>query len=169
MKINLVGNCGVGKTTTALKISKKYQIPCLDLDNIVFIDNWQYAEVETIKEKIIEFQKHEDYIIVGDFQFLIGDIVIQDVDCQIEMQINYFKNMYRVTRRSLIRAFKKTKIHNNNYETFHQHFCTKDSMIYYTHKNYFKLKKQPLNCQYRVQNENELINLIDNLLLNKNK
>lgn len=147
MKYYIWGHCGTGKTTLAEKLSTQQQIPMLDLDSIAFKENWQFVGAESFIENVDQFIKHDSYVISGSWQNVLGDKVLDDADVIIILSLNYFTNMWAITKRTLMRVITQKEIHGGNKETFKTAFLSKDSMIYFCHQNYQKRQQDAINIQ----------------------
>ena len=65
MKVAILGYSGSGKSTLAKYISEKQQIPCLHLDTVQFMENWQIRSDEDAKSVVKEYLKQKNWVIDG--------------------------------------------------------------------------------------------------------
>lgn len=67
MKVAILGYSGSGKSTLAKYISEKQQIPCLHLDTVQFMENWQIRSDEDAKAVVKEYLKQKNWVIDGNY------------------------------------------------------------------------------------------------------
>jgi adenylate kinase family enzyme len=68
LKIDIIGSVASGKTTLAKEISKKYQIPCYEKDNVVWERTINGDKKRNSKERdriFDEIIKRENWIVEG--------------------------------------------------------------------------------------------------------
>jgi adenylate kinase family enzyme len=67
MKVAILGYSGSGKSTLAKHIATTQQIPCLHLDTVQFIENWQTRPDEEAKALVKEFSAGANWVIDGNY------------------------------------------------------------------------------------------------------
>jgi adenylate kinase family enzyme len=97
-RIMIIGSCGSGKTTLAMQLSKKINLPVIHLDK----EYWQAGWVETPKELWIEKQRKllldDCWIVDGNYGGSL-DIRLEKADTVIFLDYNRYLCLYRVLRR----------------------------------------------------------------------
>lgn len=61
----IFGYSGAGKSTFAKLIQKKYKLPILNIDNILFTDNWKKRKSTEINNDLNIFLQNDSWIIEG--------------------------------------------------------------------------------------------------------
>lgn len=64
-KILIIGGNGSGKTTFAVKLCRKTELPLFHLDKILRTDNWQRVSNHTAEKRLSEILKKDSWIIDG--------------------------------------------------------------------------------------------------------
>lgn len=147
MKYTIWGHCGTGKTTMATKISSSLNIDMLDLDSIALKENWQFVGEEEFKSKVKEFIKRDSYVISGSWRFVLGDLILDDADVIVVLKLSYYTNMKAIIIRTIKNLISGEELHGGNKETFKNAFLSKDSIIYFCHKNYKKRIKDSIEIE----------------------
>lgn len=98
MKILIIGSLGVGKSTLAYSINKKFGIPRLNLDEICRnAQDGSYYSRETQQQKLQNFlQQNDSWVAEGCQKYLYEKL---DPDLIIDMRINRLVNIWRFTWR----------------------------------------------------------------------
>jgi len=140
-KIYIIGPVGSGKTTLSKKLSKKYNIKCYELDNIVHDKNNKRSNEEIIKlfNNIISKDKWiiED---VGRKIFIEG---IKQADIIYYININKLTLIIRIIKRWLKQVFhiEKSEFNQNIFTLFkyfkwlNQDISEKKDIINYIKEN----------------------------------
>lgn len=101
MKIDIVGSVASGKTTLARRLSKKYQIPFYEKDNIVYARTSQGDHRRTETERDTLFQniiRQRDWIVEGSPRKILRESFIV-CDYIIVLDVPLHIRLYRVLRR----------------------------------------------------------------------
>lgn len=97
-RIMIIGSCGSGKTTLAMQLSKKTNIPVIHLDK----EYWQAGWVETPKELWMEKQRKlllgQCWIVDGNYSGSLH-IRLEKADTVIFLDYNRYLCLYRVSKR----------------------------------------------------------------------
>jgi len=64
-RIVIFGKPGSGKSTFALALSKKLQLPLLHLDKIFFVENWEYRNYSNFLDEQQSWIDQEKWIVDG--------------------------------------------------------------------------------------------------------
>ncbi len=66
-RIIIIGSCGAGKSTLAIKLSKKLGLPLVHLDKIKFVGNWQERSKEEFDKLLLSELEKPRWIIDGNY------------------------------------------------------------------------------------------------------
>jgi len=81
-KISIIGTCGTGKSSLALRLGELLDLPVCHIDCIYHKPGGAYEEKEIVTEKVKEISKGEKWIIEGTYgrtlehRFTVSDLVI---------------------------------------------------------------------------------------------
>ena len=106
MKIHIIGGSGTGKSYVSERISKLYQIPHFDLDNIYWdneaITYGAKMPIEKRTKKLCEILKNNNWIIEGVFYDWLNDSFAL-ADYIFILKVNPIVYNYRIIRRFIRR------------------------------------------------------------------
>lgn len=100
-KIHIIGSVGSGKTTLARSLSKRFNLPHYELDNVV----WQRSDMGDIRRNEKERDEYFQSIIKADSWIIEGvhyewvEESFKNADMIIFLDISYGKRKYRITKR----------------------------------------------------------------------
>lgn len=100
MKIIIIGHSGSGKSTLAKKLAHHYNIPCLHLDTLQFLPNWENRAPEDFTEKLFDFLSHNSsWVIDGIYSKFLFEERLAQADLIIYLNLNRWATFYRILKR----------------------------------------------------------------------
>lgn len=144
--INIIGTTGSGKSTFARQLAQKQQLQYIELDNLLWLDDWQEStnEVLFLKLKIAMKNAASGWVIDGLYTRTIP-IMMEKVDTVIWLDYPFHINLYRLTKRTFGRVISQKKLweDSNNRENF-KLMLSKESIFIWLIKSYPKNRKKYL-------------------------
>lgn len=111
-KIHIIGSVGSGKTTLARKISSQLNLPCYELDNVV----WRRAKPEDIRRSDDESEEYLKTIVEADSWIIEGVHhypwvfqSLQHADLIIFLDTDYSQRTYRIIKRFMLQVMRLEK------------------------------------------------------------
>ncbi|GGE35691.1 DNA topology modulation protein [Streptococcus himalayensis] len=102
MKIQIIGYSGSGKSTLAKFLSTHYALPCLHLDTMRFLPQWQERPDEDMKRLVDDFLCHHDsWVMDGNYSFCSYEQRMKEADTIIFLNFSPWNCLYRAFKRSL--------------------------------------------------------------------
>jgi len=150
-KINIIGTSASGKTTFSRKLAKQLNFACIELDDLLWLDDWQETPdpefFQKIRNKISEADSDtnkQGYVIDGNYS-RTTHITWQEIDTVIWLDFPFYLNLYQSIQRALSRAISKKTLwkNSNNTETFSR-MLSPDSIILWMIKTHQKNRKKYL-------------------------
>ena len=111
MKVAIMGYVGSGKSVLARNLSKKYNIPKLELDDIAFDFNWKPVDKTKILPDIRAFMEQDSWIIDGNYDDLLQEQRLEMADRIIFVMLPRVQCLLRALRRT--RERKAAGYHND--------------------------------------------------------
>ena len=100
MKIAIMGYVGSGKSVLARNLSKKYDIPKLELDDIAFDLNWKTVDRQKILPEIQAIMDLDSWIIDGNYDDLLQEQRLEMADRIIFVMLPRIQCLLRALRRT---------------------------------------------------------------------
>jgi adenylate kinase family enzyme len=152
-KILIVGTSGSGKSTLARLLSKRLKLADIELDALYWQENWTPASDLVFREKVANaISSQAGWVMNGNY-LEVKDLSWGNAQQLIWLDYSLSTVMWRVIKRSALRALKKEKLWAGNIETLRNNFFSKDSIILWAWQTYALRKKQYTemieNLEYR--------------------
>lgn len=142
--INIIGTTGSGKSTLALELAEKTKLQNIELDNLLWLDDWQESSNDALflKLKIAMENAETGWVIDGLYTRTIP-MIMEKVDTVIWLDYPFHINLYRLTKRTLGRVISRKKLweNSNNRESL-KLMLSKESIFIWLIKSYPKNRKK---------------------------
>ncbi|MEY4520194.1 MAG: hypothetical protein RLZZ499_2794, partial [Cyanobacteriota bacterium] len=99
-KVAIIGSCGAGKSTLAMNLGKKLNLPVIHLDAYYWQSGWQETDASQWLEIQQELIKGNSWIIDGNYGNTMG-IRLAAADTVIWLDFNRYLCLWRVCKRYL--------------------------------------------------------------------
>lgn len=142
-RINVVGVSGSGKSTFAKRLAQTLSLPYLEMDRIFWCPHWQSPDDEDFFCKLRKELAGKSWVLDGNYTRTIP-IKWKTVEMVVWIDLPFLTTLYQAIKRGLSRALSGEEIWpgTENRESLQQLFFSKDSMVWWTLKNYSKVKKK---------------------------
>lgn len=141
MKINVVGTSGSGKSTFSKLLAEKMNAPYIEMDALHWKANWKTSSDEELFNKLKNALSSEKWILDGNYS-KTEHIKWNKIQMVIFLDLPFYQVLYRVIKRSLVRGFTKHELWAGNKESLSQVLFSKNSMILFTIKSFYKNRKK---------------------------
>lgn len=142
--INIIGTTGSGKSTFARKLADKRKLQYIELDNLLWLDDWQESPNEALflKLKIAIEQAATGWTIDGLYTRTVP-MIMEEVDTVIWLDYPFHINLYRLTKRTLGRVISRKKLweNSNNRESL-KLMLSRESIFIWLIKSYPQNRKK---------------------------
>lgn len=138
--INIIGTTGSGKSTLARKLAQKRQLHYIELDDLLWLDDWQESSNEALFSKLKTAMEDatSGWVLDGLYTRIVP-MIMQQVDTVIWLDYPFHINLYRLTKRTLGRVISRKKLweNSNNRESL-KLMLSKESIFVWLIKSYPK-------------------------------
>ena len=138
--INIIGTKGSGKSTLARKLAQKRQLHYIELDDLLWLDDWQESSNEALFSKLKTAMEDATagWVLDGLYTRTVP-MIMQQVDTVIWLDYPFSINLYRLTKRTLGRVISRKKLweNSNNRESL-KLMLSKESIFVWLIKSYPK-------------------------------
>lgn len=155
-RVNIVGTSASGKSTFARQLAKKLNFSYIELDDLLWMDNWQETPdpefFQKLQHAIDQAEQHpqrQGYILDGNYT-RTSHLTWHQIDTVIWLDLLFHLNLYQSIKRALYRAVSKKPMwqNSNNTESFGR-ILSRESIILWMIKTH---KKNRNKYQDRMNN-----------------
>ena len=153
MRINVIGTSGSGKSTFSKILAKKMNVPYVEMDALHWKANWKESSDEELFNKLKNALSSEKWILDGNYS-KTEHIKWKQIQIVIFLDLPFYLVLYRIIKRSLVRGLKRQELWagTGNKESILKVLFSKDSMIFFTIKNFYKNRKRYSKLSNNFQN-----------------
>ncbi len=140
-RILVIGVSCSGKTTLGSRLGNKLGIPVFDLDEYFWLPNWKILSEQQFRDKVDELTLASSWIVSGNYYSVASHAWERATDLiwlDYPLRVVLWRGLLRCIKRSVL----KQQVCNGNYESFRRHFFTKDSMILWILKTFWRRKRE---------------------------
>ncbi len=141
MKISIRGVACSGKTTLAKRLSKEFNIPHIELDELYWLPGWKERELNELLSKVEKKISQDSWVIDGNYSKVYKNLDVSP-DYLIYLDYSLLKILIRCCKRSFNRIYTQKKVCNGNIEKLSSVFSS-DSIFVWILKTY-KLRKREI-------------------------
>jgi adenylate kinase family enzyme len=139
-RISVIGTAGSGKTTLAKELSRRLQIPHVELDAFNWGPNWTYVPNATFLERVEAALEQDNWVMDGNYIRVRFDIWSRATHI-VWLDYPRWRIMQQVTKRSIRRILTREELWAGNRETIQKTFFSKESIIRFAWKSYPRQKE----------------------------
>lgn len=156
-RVVVVGTTGSGKTTLAVRLAQRLNIPAVDVDSLHWKPNWQESTIDELRARLSEVVSADCWIISGNFNKTI-DLTWAKADTLVWLDFALPIIYGRLLRRTIRRIVTKEDLWGTgNRETWRKQFFSRDSLFIWVLKSrprqrreYPRIFQQPEYCHLNV-------------------
>jgi adenylate kinase family enzyme len=142
-KINVIGTSGSGKSHFSKQLAERMGYPYIELDAIYWQRNWRGIETSDFLKRVIT-EVNQPYFVLDGNHSKTNEVKWSAVDTVIWLDMGFWLTFWQVLSRSFWRSLYQNEIWQGtgNKESFVRNFLSKDSVILWMLKNYWKTKRK---------------------------
>lgn len=142
-RIAVIGTTGAGKSTLAEKLSKRLDIPYVELDALYWEAGWREADPYAFWDRVENAIEGEAWVIAGNYRS-VQHMIWEKADAVIWLDYPMRILFWRLLKRTLRRAVTQEELWNGNRETFWRHLklWSQDSLFHWLFKTYWRRKRE---------------------------
>jgi len=137
----VVGTTGSGKTTLSQDISKRLQIPHIELDALYWETNWTGVPEPVFRERVKGALVAEQWVIDGNYS-RVRNLIWGRADTVVYLDYSFGRIFWQLFKRTIKRSVQKEALWNGNYEDLRKSFFSKDSIMVWMIRTYRRRQKQ---------------------------
>lgn len=142
-RIVIAGISGNGKTTLGLRLAQRLEVPFTELDALMHQPGWVPAETETFRREVeAVLDRSDGWVLDGMYQGQLGDLVLRRADTLVWLDQPLPLVLFRLMKRAVKDIVTKRDLFNGNRQTWRYAFFTRDSLVSFAIKSYFKRRRE---------------------------
>ncbi len=147
----ITGGPGSGKTHLALVLSRALGVPHIELDALYHGPDWTHEDPEVFRAKVIALLQAPTWIVDGNYQGKLGDLVRERADLVIALDLPRPVVLVRLVRRTLSRMVRHTELWNGNREDWRNLFSTDENrnLLLWAHRHFGRYRARAVADERR--------------------
>ena len=142
-RFNVIGTSSSGKSTFSRRLAELLSLPYVELDQVYWKPNWENIDDEELFERVSEVTDGDGWVVDGNYS-KTNHIKWSKAECVIWLDHSFAVNVYRAVTRAISRAVTQQELWpgTGNRESFRLSFLSKDSVLLWTLRKYYRNKKR---------------------------
>src|SRR5689334_24005644 len=142
-RINVRGTTGSGKSTFAAELAQGLGVPHIELDALHHGPNWAEPTAEEFRARVALVMSAADHgwVIDGNYDRKLGNLVTDAADTVVWLDPPLHVVFSRLLKRTLWRVWNHVELWNGNYETWGTAFFSRDSLMFWSMRAYFRHRR----------------------------
>ncbi len=139
-RVIVIGTTGSGKSTMAKEIADTIEAPMIVLDELLWMPGWQPRGKEDYQALLQHALQSDTWVIDGNTRRNRA-IVWGSADTVVWLNYSFWVNFTRLLWRTIRRVISHEEVYPGCIETFRSQFLSKDSLLIWFFKTFWKRKK----------------------------
>jgi len=127
----VIGTTGSGKTTFARALAQKLGVPHVEIDALFWQPGWVMTSAEELRAKVEAALGDGGWVVDGNYNARLGTFVLGRADEIVWLDLPLRTTLWRIFRRTLRRLRTREVLWGTNYESFHNAFLSRNSLLVY--------------------------------------
>jgi adenylate kinase family enzyme len=108
---------GSGKTTLGREIARRAGLPFVELDALVYREDWGEVTDEELRATVEPIVRSERWVVEGGYERKLGDMVLRSADLVVWLDLPLPVSLWRLSRRTIRRIATHERLWGGNRET----------------------------------------------------
>jgi len=143
VRINVIGTSGSGKSTFAKALADKLAVPYVEMDALYWKPNWGESSDAELFAKLEQALARPAWVLDGNYK-RSQPIMWLNVETIIWVDYSFARTLFQAVKRAVqrLRSGKEIWAGTGNREPFRKSFLSRDSIILWTLKTFYKNRRQ---------------------------
>jgi adenylate kinase family enzyme len=139
-RVNVKGTSGSGKSTFALELALRLNLPYVELDALHHGPNWSEPTDEEFRERVREAisAAPDGWVIDGNYESKLGDTVIGEADTIVWLDLPLRVKLRRLWSRTTHRIRNDVELWSGNRESWRGAFWGWNSLFWWMLRGHFR-------------------------------
>ncbi len=139
-RIVVVGTTGSGKTTVGRCIAEALGVPFIEMDALNWGPNWTERPLEVFRKELREAISGPSWVLDGNYS-KVRDVYFPKATAFVWLDYPFLVNLWQLLTRTIRRGVRGEVLWNGNVERLSTHFFTRDSLILWFFKSYWRRRR----------------------------
>jgi adenylate kinase family enzyme len=142
-RVNVKGTPGSGKSTFAIELARRLELPYVELDALHHGPNWSEPTAEEFRARVREAMdaRPDGWVIDGNYEGKLGDLLLAEADTIVWLDLPFHLKARRLWRRTIHRIRANVELWSGNRESWRGAFWGRDSLFWWTVKTHFRHRR----------------------------
>lgn len=135
-RIAIIGTTGSGKTTLAERVAIYLGCSHIELDSLFWLANWKPVPDEEFRTRVARAITAERWVSDGNYISKVRALIWERADTIVWLDYPLLTVLWRLFKRTVRRSVSQERLWNNNRETLHDQFLTRESLFLWAVKTH---------------------------------
>ena len=143
-RVNVKGISGSGKSTFAVELARRLELPYIELDALHHGPNWSEPTAEEFRTQVREAMDAapDGWVIDGNYEGKLGDTVLREADTIVWLDLPFRVKARWLWRRSAHRIRGGVELWGGNRESWRTALWGRDALFWWMVKGHFRHRRQ---------------------------
>jgi adenylate kinase family enzyme len=143
-RVNVKGTSGSGKTTFAIELARRLELPYVELDALHHGPNWSAASAEEFRARVRETMDAAPggWVLDGNYEGKLGDTLIGSADTIVWLDLPLGLKLRRLWRRTTHRIRDDVELWSGNRESWRGAFWGRESLFWWMLRGHFRHRRE---------------------------
>jgi adenylate kinase family enzyme len=143
-RINVKGISGSGKTTFALELARRLDLPYVELDALHHGPNWSAPTNEEFRARVLSAMEAapDGWVIDGNYEGKLGETVLAEADTIVWLDFPFRVKARRLLARTTHRIRNEVELWSGNRETWRNVIFGRDALFWWMVRGHFRHRRQ---------------------------
>ena len=143
-RVNVKGISGSGKSTFAVELARRLELPYIELDALHHGPNWSKPTAEEFRAQVREAMDAapDGWVIDGNYEGKLGDTVLREADTIVWLDLPFRVKARWLWRRSAHRIRGGVELWSGNRESWRTALWGRDALFWWMVKGHFRHRRQ---------------------------
>jgi adenylate kinase family enzyme len=138
-RILVKGGSGAGKSTLGAELSRRLDVPYVELDALHHGPNWSAASASELQQRVLAATDDQrGWVVDGNYDSKLGTPLIERADLIVWLDLPLPTKLARLTRRTARRWLRNEELWNGNRETLKAAFWGREALFPWAVRCHFR-------------------------------